>query len=312
MAISKKILITLGLSLSALSFTSHAVDFKSADDLFALRNTGESSAEKFENASKAREAYAEIFNQSSGDDRLYAFTQMGRLDLFRGVMIPDLDKSLLSKRVAALESCISVSQKETRGSSRQEHHYFYIACLGALGKISPFEERAKLAFKLKMEESTALETTKVGDRYVGGFEGGGILRIFAGIYVNKKAILLRLYNPKQGLAFARVALESAPQANKPFAEMSGKDYFDNFYYEAQGLTAVGMQEKNRDLVMEAKNKLIKTVDTITELNEAGELPAGREPEILHYQKVMKEFSETLTKCLAESDWNKCLDTNLDE
>lgn len=300
----------LGLSIS-LSSLALAVDFSRADNLFHARDNGTSDDEKFESSTQAHNAYKEIYNSNSinEEDRLYAFVQMGRLDLFRGGL---LDNANLEKRKEALRACANLSRNPAKTSKLQEHHYVYTSCLAALGKISNFLERIDIAFDLRKEEPIALETTKVNGKYTGGFEGGGILRIIAGIKVNKKAEKLGLYNPQEGMDFTNTAIQTPETLYKPFYEaMSGSDFYDNFYYLEQGRLALGVEKADLNLVKEARANLKSTVETIYQFDAAGALTNGRKPEILRYAKLMSDLEKKIGECDSKVDWKPCLEEMLE-
>ena len=79
------------LSLVSIQFTNllSAYDFKKADELFNKRS------ESFGKASAAHEAYEEmtVKEKLSQEDRIYAFSQMARLDLYRGAMLDGVSNS---------------------------------------------------------------------------------------------------------------------------------------------------------------------------------------------------------------------------
>ncbi len=142
----------LSVALSAcVSFTSLGYDFSHADGVFKKRDNG------FSKSTEARELYEQALASSlSVDERVYAVTQMSRLDLFRGGMIPAASES---QRKSALQSCLN-DVEIIKDTNRQEYFYFKVACMGSLGKLLPFMERAALAIKMRSFQHDALAASK--------------------------------------------------------------------------------------------------------------------------------------------------------
>ena len=297
----------LGLSLSGLGFS---YDFSKADALFAKRAEGADDNAKFESATLALKAYEAIYSHEknlSEAETVYAFTQMNRLNLYRGGMLEGVSKN---ERKNALKSCIASTDDAIETLPGHEPHYFRLACLGLLGKISGPLERLKYVSVIKAEIPKALKQSTVDGKYVGGFEGGGILRVLAGVYSNLRAKIVHLYKPEEALSLVNIALETSGNIYRPFPEtMTGKDYYDNYYYKGQSLIAVGMKTNAFDRVQEGYELLTSTLQTLNELIEAGELPKGREPETLFYKHLMEVIKKNIEDCRG-SRWNSCLEDNL--
>ena len=115
------------------------------------------------------------------------------------------------------------------------------------------------------------------------YEGGGILRVKAGVVSNAKAKPLGLYNPKEGLELIDVAIAGAPY---PGTSVSGADYCENF--ERKALTLIELER-----VEDAKALLGETIETIQEAIDFEELPEGRIPETLHCKSELETLVSTL-------------------
>ena len=278
--------------------------FDRADELFFQRNKG------YEASTQARKEYEKTLQKNlTTEDKVYAVVQMARLDIYRGSMIPSASQS---QKEDALEACIDTIELIANTNS-QEYHYNRLVCIGSRGKIASTLGRIKWANKMRIAQGPALESTKINGVYVGGFESGGILRAMSALRGNRKAKLLGLYNAQEALEFAQVALASEGSVYRPFPDhMSGHDFYENFYYLAQAKVAVGIEDEKLASVKEGKDVLVDTINTLSELEEAGELPKGREPETKHYKGLMQELQSNIQACEGQSNWRSCLISKLDD
>lgn len=297
----------LGLSLTSSAF---AYDFTNADALFAKRSEGSTDQERLESAKAARRAYDSLINSGelSSEDKIYAASQIGRLDLYRAAMLDGLDVKL---RRAMLEECMDSIEK-IADTGRQEYHYYKIACIAMRGKIADgLMDRAKYGFKMKYAQDHALKSTQVDGRNVGGYEAGGILRILAAVRGNIKAKALGLYNPAEGLEFAKAAIATAKTTYRPFTtEYSGKDFYENYYYYGQAMISVGME--NKDVASVKKGaEVVQQISALIKQKEAT-LPTERKPERDHYMKIMDQLVGQVNKCVNESAWSDCLQKEFSE
>lgn len=297
----------LSLSMSSLALS---YDFSSADGLFANRYKGATDQEKFESATSARKAYETALNsgQLDGEGKIYAVSQMGRLDLLRAAMLDGVDKKT---RRTALESCIDMVE-QIASTGRQEYHYFKIACIALRGKIADgMIDRAKYGLKMKFAQDAALKATQVDGRYVGGYEAGGILRIMAAVRGNRKAKPLGLYNPKEGLEFAKAALATSKSTYRPFThEYSGKDYYENYYYYGQAMVSLGLETEDQETVKKGAELLTKIGNLVRE--KEASLPSERKPERDYYVKLMFELNDQVQRCVDRSNWASCLQNELEK
>jgi hypothetical protein len=235
--------------------------------------------------------------------------QMCRIALWGGGLLEGAD---VEGRKKILRTCIDESVKAVKHSKEQEPHYCLIACRASLAKIANDFERGMLAVKLKIERKDALETTKMGDSYVGGREGGGLLRIFAGVEVNPKANPLGLYNPEEGLRFINIALSADLDMYPPFPEpLSGEDFYENYYYQAQAYVAVGLKNNDKTQFLIASSSLNKILNEIKDKTAKQTLPKGREPETRRYASLMEIFNGKINKCKDLRDWDVCMQHELD-
>lgn len=308
MKIAKLGILGLCLGLSSISFAK--ADFTAADELFKQRNEGADDDARLKNANKSYDAYEAIYKKSnlSDDEKLYAFTQMGRSALFGGGM---LESAKTGARQDILDRCIDLTEKAVKHSTKQEHHYFRVACLAGRAKISNKLKKIPLASALKDAQGPALKSTEVNGVHVGGFEGGGILRVFAGVYVNRKAKVFDLYHPVEGLKFANLALATEERTYPPFPEpMSGEVYFENYYYQAQGQVAVAMENNKKADFQAAGTYLLDVVKKIAQKESDGTLPLDREPEAIAYKDFMQAYAADINECAKQADWVTCMKNKL--
>jgi hypothetical protein len=283
----------------AASASLQAYDFSAADGLFADRGAGPQSA------ALATQAYMEALGQTSGEEKIYAAVQIGRLASLQGVMYEG--QIPLDVRKKVLESCID--SMNTIKSSRQEYYYFSLTCIGARGKLaSNLFDKFHYARMLSGMEAAALKSTQdVNGRYVGGFEAGGILRVMAAVYGNPQAHAVGLYNPQKAFDFASAAVESGGGTYPPFKEfLSGKTYWDNYYYLGQAMVSLALKTENRGLVIQGAQKLLSTLDVIQEKEDDLSLSKERQPEVAYYRTMMQKLADQVDICLKATDWISCL------
>lgn len=293
--------LVMGLLLSGVSM---AYDFSNADNLFRKR------AEGFSTATLARETYAGAVSSGlSNEDKIYAVSQMSRLDIYRSGMIAGVEGS---ERRKALEGCIDTVE-EIANISKQEYHYYKISCIALRGKhASNILDRGKWAFKMRGAQTAALESTSMNGELKGGFEAGGVLRVMSAVRGNRKAKPLGLYDANEALKFARLALDTESATYPPYPEaMAGTDYYENYYYVAQSQTAVGIENEDVNEIDKASETLNSTLSVLAELEGADSLPKGREPETKYYKSQMEELKANIEACRNERKWRSCLVDKLD-
>lgn len=279
----------------AISSIGLAHNFSKEDRLFANRGSG------FEASTRAREAYAKTLNSSLNEsDKKYAVSQMARLDIYRGAMLPNIR---LKDRKNVLEQCLDTVDK-IRSTGSQEYYYYHLACIGFRGKLSSTMGRIKWALKLKKAQGAALKSVRSGIAY----EGGGILRVLSAVRGNRKAKPLGLYKPEEALKFSTQALNTPRTKVKPFpTPLAGSDYHENYYYIGQSQVALALEKNNMELAKKSLVTLTTALQRLDDLEDMDELPAGREPETAYYKGLMTVMSKNIMTCLSSgSSWRSCL------
>lgn len=286
--------LTLLVSASLSSVALMGVDFTQADERFKERGS-----HNFQEVTQTRDLYKGIL--SAGDlteeEKTYAVTQMSRLDVYRGAMLENIAGDAdaeLKLRKQTFDACLANVESlndENREYQSAQYYYFHIVCAGYRGKLEKLFGRIKYANMVKKVQTKALEAA----RDDGVFEGGGIYRVMSAIRGNVKTKALKLYNPDEAVTFANKALETEAFENLPYPEMSGEDYYENYYYLGVALTSLALEHLEYSHIELAKENLNKTVAKIDRLNNRGRLGA-RKPESLHFKKLMLEHEGFIDAC----------------
>jgi hypothetical protein len=283
----------------AISGNLYAADFSTADQLFAARAQGLAAVD----AAKAE--YRHQLGQVRNDqEKIYAIGQMSRLDIFVGGMLQGADVTQ-DVRNERLDECIG-NVDQIAATKSQEYYYYYLSCIALRARQANMFERIKYGLMMASIQGDALNSTKNSQgQYQGGIEGGGLLRVISAVRANTKAKPLGLYNAQEGVEFARYAVDTAKTYVRPFGELSGRDYFENYYYLARAEINLGMDEGSRARVEQGKQTVLTALQKISDMKDFNELPPGREPETSFYEQELKNLSTTINTCLGESDWNSC-------
>ncbi len=280
-----------------------------ADQLFEERNQGDAKA------LEARNAYASLVSSATGSDKVYVVTQMGRLDIFRAVMLENVPQA---KAKPILEGCIAMVEQikginmtdAKKGIQSQEYYYIKTACLAFRAKLAEdSSERLQFGLQIRKIKDEVIKATSGSDgKPVGGFEGGGCLRVLAGVYSNPKAQILNFFIPRQAEEYATKALDTREMANRPFSTMAGRDYFENYYYQAFANLGIAIKEADQAYLKKGIEILDQGIEDIDFLIETGDLGVNRrEGETLYYHRVMKAVKNDVKSCLANNEtWLDCL------
>ncbi len=289
----------------AASANLQAYDFSAADDLFTNRGEGPPTA------ALATQAYTTALGQTSGEDKIYAAVQIGRLALLQGVMYEK--KIPVDVRKKTLDACLDAM--DAIKSPRQEYYYFALSCIGARGKLATnLIERFIYARKMSAIQTDALKSTQDTDsRYVGGFEAGGILRVLAAVRGNPQARAVGLYNPEEALQFANAAVAARGGNYRPFKDfVSGQTYWDNHYYLGQATVALALEKSNKELVLQGRQKMLSTLSVIQEMEDDESLSLDRKPEVTYYRTMMQKLADQVFICTQQEAWTACLKKAMEE
>lgn len=284
-----------------------------ADDIFAaadlLFDQREDNRAKI---AEARVAYTTLLAQVSGDQLVYAVTQLGRLAIYEGEML--LPKTARNERREIFEKCwceepsVSIlgsgscrkpgyieKIKTVNGKEHPAYYYFKGVCLAYWGEQgSPLE---KLAFVGQIEAAIQKAPAVNYDLIKGSdFEGGGAYRLAAGFYSNPAAAVLGYYKPD----VAHTAIEKAIAAPATVGDPSdGSQYFDNHQGKVQVMIELNKKYPNDGWKQKAIDYTTEYLVNMADIIEFDSFPAGRKPEFMFNFKMMKTHYKTLTG----QDWN---------
>ena len=256
-----------------------AYDFSAADAQFALRSKTEEGTAAI---SKAISLYRESLDTVEGEDLLYAVAQISRLYIYLGDMVLSIEAT--KQRLRTFDNCLdtlnaTITPKKF-GEKTPVYYYFKISCLALWGKsANPLQALMRIpTLKKAVDEGLKLDTR---------FEGGGIPRIVAAVYLNSKAKPLGLYRPEEAADLIDQALESKPIEDRAYLHpISGADVLENYYFQASAL----WENDRRD---DAIALLTDTIAEYQELIEMEVLFEGREPETMVYfertQNLLKHY-----------------------
>ena len=247
-------------------------DFTAADELFKQRAPTQEGKEAI---SQALAAYHNALETVTGDDKMYAVTQIARLYIYEGDMTrPESDKKA---RMRTFDDCLDVIKEHIHPDdigATPQYYYFKVYCLALWGKAAGPLRVLVRAPTLKKAISEGL---KLDTRY----EGGGLPRMVGAVYLNKKARPIGLYKPDEALLLLEDAIASDGVEDRAYPEpLAGVDVAENYYHYAEALL------KN-DRKTEAIQLLEDTIAEYEELAELEALPVGREPEALYYLSKLK-------------------------
>ena len=280
-----------GLAISSFGF---ANVFSEADDLFFQRDNG------FSTATRAREAYSRVLEGNLTDDqKIYAVTQIGRLDIYRGSMIDGVENRVVKD---VFDDCLD-SVKKIEDTESQAYYYYHLACVAFRGKASSSFGRLKWALKLKSAQEDALESLNQGV----AVEGGGILRVLSAVRGNRQAKPLGLYNPEEALSFAERALSTPTVEVRPYPnELGGSDYHENYFFYAQAQLSLAIEREDRSVAEKALETIEEAIETLDDLEDLEELPKGREPETKWYKGEMVKMESMMRECMNSGEkWRSC-------
>lgn len=260
-----------------------AYDFSDADTQFEQRSSTEDGVTAI---NKALSLYRESLSDDSiaAEDILYAVSQISRLYIYMGDLVLPMDAR--KQRMRTLDNCLDTLKKHLEpskfGKKTPEYYYFKITCLALWGKsASPLQALIRIpTLKSAIDEALKLDTR---------FEGGGIPRIIAAVYLNHKAKPLGLYRPKEAAKLMDKALKSKEIEDRAYLHpISGADVLENYYFQSSAL----WENDRKD------DAIALLEDTILEYEELMEMDAlfeGREPETLVYfertKNLLKRYQE---------------------
>lgn len=269
-------LVCVGMMMLLSASLAHAYDFSVADRLFAQRNKDSAGKDAI---SKALAAYSKSLETVTGDEKLYAASQIARLYIYEGDMTRDEGEK--KARMRTFDKCLDTLEQQLhpdKVGATPQYYYYKIYCLALWGKAAG-------PLRILLRAPTLKRAIREGMKLDKRYEGGGLPRMVAAIYLNDKARPIGLYKPKRALELIEQAIATEAIEDPAYPEaLSGADIVDNYYHYAEALL------KN-DRKAEAIEMLQQTISEYEELIELDSLPAGREPEARHYLVKLKQRLE---------------------
>lgn len=249
----------------------YAYDFTAADEAFNARAQGASKI------AEARSGYEAALPQVSGDEKIYAVEQIGKLAYYES-LLATTSKDQTKKVTQECYDLTSQISPDAIHSQVPQYYYWRSVCLsvwgvanGVLASLGRSAEVASL-----FEEGIKVDST---------YEGGGFYRLGAAVYLKLPPI-----NPvgpsgdvRKAADYADKAIASPAYAGAIDPATSTGDYYYNaFEYKAEILLKQGN-----------KAKAIEVLDGAIRRIESGDLPVGREAETAEQLRTLKELRSQL-------------------
>lgn len=298
-------LVSLAASLSmGTSYANSDLDKADAD----FKNRG---SMNYQQLTATRNLYKKVYDAGglSAQERINIATQIGRLDIFRGGLLPELSTVSVSDQKKAIDDCLGVADLIADTGSAQ-YHYLKTSCIAFRGKLeTSILGRTKYGLMMRKAQGPALAAANSAD---GNFEAGGIYRVMSALRGNRKAKPLGLYDANEALDYADKAIATPAVQDAYFdTDFSGSDYYENYYYRGQSQIALGIENEDLNLVTEGRDLLkskVRRIDLLKARNQLGE----RAPETLAYQVLMKKLQAKVDACESQSNWKSCLIEKLND
>lgn len=206
--------------------TASAYDFSEANRFY---NNREDSPH---NLKQAEDRYQAALNQSSGADLLYAVEQLGRIYYYWGdLLTPDNDDNARKDIFGRCRNMVEKVRPSKVGENAQ-YYYWKASCLALWGKSASLWEKVRLKDEL-------VSTLEQGFNHSGSYEGGGIHRVAAGVYIRSANI------PFVGLYDENKAME---HINKAISMDQDNLYYNAYLLKAEVLVAQGKNDEAQGLL----------------------------------------------------------------
>ncbi|SME88332.1 hypothetical protein [Pseudobacteriovorax antillogorgiicola] len=253
--------------------------FKTADDLFALREGS------VENTQAARQKYLEIADSGvKGADLVRAIVGAARTLIYEGEALTGMtsDDDVQTRRALFKDCFDNVTQKinpANLGYASPAYYYFTASCMGYYAQVSGTLENLANVKRLN-------DTLNAGYETQGGnsYEGGGLNRVKAAVTSNPKAkpIPGGLYNPEAALVLINDAIASEAYPGN----YEGTLFCENYRRKVDVLVEL---ERPAD----AKATADQAVEEFEFLLELEEVPAVLVAETKHCVAKIQEKAATL-------------------
>jgi hypothetical protein len=256
------------LSTLTLSTIAFGADFSAADGAFAQRTDATQRA-------SAEQLYTAALPGLTGADRLYAIEQLSRLGYYEGSLPAESDSS---NRKIGFQKCMDAADLASpalQGEETVAYHYWKGTCLASWAKANGVLKSLEKAGEVlgHIEKGNAIDPT---------YEGGGFYRLGSAVYLNLPAIFGGDLN--KAADFSQKAISSAAYSGSLTPETDTGNYFYLVYLYAAQIAA--KKEGKAEAIAIGKQALSR-------INDAKEIPAGREPETELNRRDLQEYLDSL-------------------
>lgn len=243
--------IAVGVCATMLSQAAFAFDMTGADASFNQRENNRPAI------AAARAGYRQALQGGSAEERRYAAGRIGRLAYFEGdLMTPEKDDGA---RKQIFGDCLNDIESINPAKIGQsiEYYYWKAVCIAFWAKAAGKLAAVGKIGALKEALTKAEELDKTRDK---SYEGGGIYRLLAGIYIGSKFMsLFGLYDPEAALAKVNKALALCPS------------HYNAYVIKADVLETLGQKSAALSVLEDARRDLRESI-------AKNKLPVGYEPE----------------------------------
>ena len=235
----------------------YSADFTEADELFKKR--GESTTI----SKQARQKYRSILSSGNlnNSEKIYAATQISRLLSYEGSILDKTTEPEKSQRKNIYGKCwreaVELMAPSKVGGPTPNYYYFKASCMALYGEVSGTLENLQNVGRLRKAISE-------GKQYDTTYEGGGILRVEAGVISNPKAKPIPgLYKPEAAASLIDQAIESPAY---PGSSNAGSDYCENYKRKVMILQELGKNQEAKAEGIEARDyfELLKAEEILPE------------------------------------------------
>lgn len=253
----------LTLAVSALCASqAFAYDFSSADAAFAKR---ENSAQ----LATANKLYKASLDSVKGAEKVYATEQLARLAFFEGNSIPESDSA---NRKKVFQRCMDVA--DTFEKKTVQHSYWRGLCLASWAKANGVLKSLEKAGEI-------LELVETGRKADETYEGGGVYRLGAAVYLNLPPLFGG--DIDKAWSYAQKAIASPAFSGSKNPDTDTGNYFYAVYLYAGQIAA---KREGKDAAKAIVNEAIERI-------EGGDLPVDREPETKQNLRELKDYLATI-------------------
>lgn len=256
--LSKKIVSVLLFSCSSLAFSN---GLQTANMLFEQRGDDYGSQSQGQLAKKAREAYIQSLRSGlSMEDQDIAWKRLAQLYLLEDSLLEANDANA---RKAIFKECEDLVEQISPNKNRElSKNYYYMrgSCSGLYAqKGSLLDKLIRISVFTGQKGKSKSLIDQAYDAGAENYFGGGIYRVYAGVYMDPSAKAVNFYKPEMALEYIRKAfdIDSDDQG------LSGNDYCENHHFLMKTLLLQpnNMKAEAKEAAQNAIKHFESTIDT---------------------------------------------------